>query len=396
MFRVRKAVFEPVAECRPGPFGPGVRALFGGSKRTRPTCDGDVQTAVKAFRYTTIVCGLALLPLQPMREPATRVTATRVAQNPLITVSTSPSLGDNVNGPSIIRVPSWIPHPLGRYYAYFGHHKGRFIRLAYADAIAGPWKIYEPGVVPVSETAFYRPQPDPDGPVDQFYTHVASPEIYVDEARKRLVLWTHGWWTDGQRWPLTLADARAWAREKGYGQFTQSSESTDGLHFALRPAITKVSYLRVFPYGDYLYGMARLGQLLRSKDPLAAFEMGPNPFAGGPYADRVRHVATVLRGHTLFVFFTGIGDAPERVLLSTIDLAGDWQTWKASAPTELLRPEAPYECPDLPNVPSAQGEIEGPARQLRDPGIVADAGKTYLFYSICGEQGLAAAELTFR
>src|SRR5262249_46328110 len=32
----------------------------------------------------------------------------------------------------------------------------------------------------------------------------------------------------------------------------------------------------------------------------------------------------------LFVFFTGIGDAPERILLSTIDLTGDWQTWKAS------------------------------------------------------------------
>ena len=215
--------------------------------------------------------------------------------------------------------------------------------------------------------------------------------------RKRLVLWTHGWWTDGQRWPLALL-TRAVGAEKGYGQFTQSSDSTDGLHFALRPAITKVSYLRVFPYGEYVYGMARLGQLLRSKDPLASFEIGPNPFAGGPYADRVRHVATLLRGRTLFVFFTGIGDAPERVLWSTIDLAGDWTTWKASAPTELLRPEAPYECADLPNIPSAAGEIEGPARQLRDPAVFEDKelDTTYLFYSICGEQGLAAARLTFR
>jgi hypothetical protein len=98
----------------------------------------------------------------------------------------------------------------------------------------------------------------------------------------------------------------------------------------------------------------------------------------------------------LYVFFTGIGDAPERVMLSTIELTGTWQTWKASAPVELLRPEAPYECPGLPNVPSAAGEIEGPARQLRDPAIFEEAGKTYLFYSICGEQGLAAAELTFR
>ena len=337
-----------------------------------------------------------MLPLQPARENPARVTAVRLRQNPLIPVGSSASLGDNVNGPSIVRVPFWIQNPLGRYYAYFGHHKGQFIRLAFADAIAGPWKVYEPGVQPVAETAFYRPQPDPpDGPVDQFYTHVASPEIYVDEAHRRLVMWTHGWWTDGQRWPLGPAEARAWAQGHGYGQFTQSSDSTDGLHFTLHPAITKVSYLRVFQHDGYLYGMARLGQLLRSKDPLASFEVGPNPFEGGPYADRVRHVATLRRDRMLYVFFTGIGDAPERVMVSTIDLAGDWKSWKATAPVELLRPAAPYECPDLPNVPSAAGEIEGPARQLRDPAIFEEAGRTYLFYSICGEQGLAAAELTF-
>jgi hypothetical protein len=342
------------------------------------------------------VCVLALLPLQ---SPGTRppaVSATRLPQNPPITVDSSPSLGDNVNGPTIVRVPAWIPHPLGRFYAYFGHHKGQFIRLAYADAVTGPWKIYDPGVVPVKDTAFYRPQPDPaDGPVEQFYTHVASPEIYVDEPNKRLVLWVHGWWTDGQRWPLGAAEARAWTRQNNYGQFTQSSVSSDGLHFTLQPAITRVSYLRVFPLDGYLYGMARLGQLLRSKDPLAAFEMGPNPFAGGPYADRVRHVATLRRGRTLYVFFTGIGDAPERVMLSTIELAGDWTNWKASPSVEVLRPQAAYECPDLPNMPSAAGEIEGKAQQLRDPAIFEEGGKTYLFYSICGEQGLAIAELTF-
>jgi hypothetical protein len=169
--------------------------------------------------FRAVICALALLPMQPARENAARVTAVRLTQNPLITVDASPSLGDNDNGPSVIRVPSWIPHPLGRYYAYFGHHKGRFIRLAYADAITGPWKVYEPGVLPVSETTFYRPQPDPpDGPVDQFYTHVASPEIYIDEARQRLVLWTHGWWTDGERWPLGMTEARAWARANGYGR----------------------------------------------------------------------------------------------------------------------------------------------------------------------------------
>lgn len=37
------------------------------------------------------------------------VSAARFSENPLITVLSSPSVGDNVNGPSIIRVPEASP-----------------------------------------------------------------------------------------------------------------------------------------------------------------------------------------------------------------------------------------------------------------------------------------------
>src|SRR5262249_9927292 len=95
------------------------------------------------------------------QPPAASIHAARIPQNPLITVKSSPTLGDNVNGPAIIRVPSWVEHPLGRYYMYFAHHMGTQIRLAYADAITGPWHVYEPGVLEGKDTAFYRPRPDP-------------------------------------------------------------------------------------------------------------------------------------------------------------------------------------------------------------------------------------------
>jgi hypothetical protein len=329
-------------------------------------------------------------------QPAARVTATRLPQNPLVTLRSSPTLGDNINGPSIIRVPPWIEKPLGRYYMYFAHHMGAFIRLAYADAVEGPWKIYEPGVLPVNETAFFRPQPDPAENLENFYTHVASPEVYIDDANRRLVMWFHGWWTDGTMWPVGEPAARAWARQHGYAQFTQSADSRDGLRYTVHPAITKSSYLRVFQRDGYFYSLSRLGQLLRSRDPFASFDIGASAFRDGPYANRVRHVALLQRDGTLYVFFTGIGDAPERVMLSTIDLTTDWKAWTASAPIELLRPEAPYECPTLPNAPSEAGDIKGPAQQLRDPGIFEENGRTYLFYSICGEQGLAAATLAFQ
>ena len=109
-----------------------------------------------------------------------QIKVARLKQNPLITTKSSRSLGTNVNGPTVIRVPDWVSAPLGRYYMYFANHMGEFIRLAYADAIAGPWKIHEPGVLHVRDTAMFRPQPDPKETLDDFYTHVASPEILID------------------------------------------------------------------------------------------------------------------------------------------------------------------------------------------------------------------------
>ena len=96
------------------------------------------------------------------------------------------------------------------------------------------------------------------------------------------------------------------------------------------------------------------------------------------------------------MFFTAIGDAPERVLLSTIDLAGDWTTWRASPPIDVLRPEAAYECRELPDAPSLPGDVEERVKQIRDPFVFEDADRTYLFYAICGEQGIAAAEVTLQ
>jgi hypothetical protein len=341
-----------------------------------------------------MLCAIALC-LAPARaqDRGAGLNAKRLPQNPLITVKSSPTLGDNVNGPTVIRVPDWIQRPLGRYYMYFANHMGAFVRLAYADSLTGPWKIHEPGVLHVRDTAFYREQPDPPETLADFYTHVASPEIFVDAGAKRLVLWTHGWWTRGERWPAPLTEARAWARERGYGQYTQSAVSTDGLHFELQPAITRTSYLRVFARDRQYYGVSRLGLVSRASDPLDVFETGPNLFRGTSYAGRVRHVALVHRGNRMHVFFTGIGDAPERVLMSTVELTSDWTGWRASPPVEVIAPEEKYECIDLPNAPSAGGDISVPVRQIRDPFVFEEAGRSYLFYSTCGEQGIAAAEI---
>ena len=343
----------------------------------------------KSFRlYAAFLLAIAL--------QGAEVSATRFPENPLITVLSSPSVGDNLNGPSIIRVPPWIKKPLGRYYMYFAHHKGQHIRLAYADSLRGPWKVYEPGVLNVSATAFFRPQPDPANSPEFVYTHVASPEIYVDNPHKKILMWVHGMWTEGQRWPEKPVEAQQWLQSHGYAQYTQSAESVDGLNFEMRPAITRQNYLRVFQHGGQFYGMARLGQMLRAKDPMSVFELGPNPFRDGPYANRVRHVTLLPRESSIEVFFSAIGDAPEKILHTTIPMTGDWTQWRAMSYEEVLTPQARYECPELKEAPSEAGEIYGPAKQLRDPVLFLESGKVYLFYTVCGEQGVGGAEITLR
>lgn len=172
-------------------------------------------------------------------------------------------------------------------------------------------------------------------------------------------------------------------------QVTRAATSPDGIHFQARPDILGLSYWRGFHWRDRHYGLAMPGVFYRSRDPLTGYEEGPTLFP-----PTMRHAAVQVAGNTLRVFWTNVGDAPERVLLSTVALAGDWSRWVASAPVPVLEPEMTYEGADLPLVPSERGVIHSPARQLRDPCIFEDAGGVWLFYVVAGEQGIAVAELT--
>ena len=80
------------------------------------------------------------------------VSAERLVAAPIIHSEMDEGIGDNINGPSLVRAPSWLPNRLGEYYLYFAHHEGGFIRLAVADELQGPWRIYSPGVLDVRAT----------------------------------------------------------------------------------------------------------------------------------------------------------------------------------------------------------------------------------------------------
>jgi hypothetical protein len=283
----------------------------------------------------------------------------RFRENPIIRLHMDGRMGNNVNGPSLIRVPDWIERPLGRYYLYFAHHDGAYIRLAYADHLAGPWRTHEPGVLDLAETGFIR--------------HIASPDVHADHERRHVRLYFHGVTTDGTR-PT--------------GQATRVALSGDGLRFAVQPDLLGRPYFRVFRHGGWHYAIGMPGFFYRSRDGLAGFEPGHNPFPA-----QMRHTGLRLDGDVLSVFYTLKGDCPERILRSTVDLRPNWTEWQASSPAVVLEPELPYEGVDAPQVPSQLGAIYEPAYQLRDPYVFREDAREYLLYAVAGEQGIAIAEI---
>ena len=313
-----------------------------------------------------------LLPLsaaEGSREgpaPSRAFRAIRFEKNPIVYPGMRGLTGEqgaNINGPSLIRVPDWVEKPLGRYYLYFAHHNGKYIRLAYADTLEGPWEIHPGGVLRVADAPGLG--------------HIASPDVHVDQDRKEIRMYFH------QPGPKNSPIP---------GQVSFVALSGDGLHFAARAEVLGKFYFRVFRYRGWYYAFAKNdnadGLIYRSRDGLTGFEEGPH------YIPGVRHTAMWIDGDTLHLLYTKAGDKPERILLSTVDLLRDWKSWRVSEPQVLLEPEKDYEGASLPLKPSTYGAAKGPVRQLRDPAVFAEGAERYLLYSVAGEQGIAMAKLT--
>ena len=295
----------------------------------------------------------------------------RLPANPIIRPEMLPGNdGANINGPSLIRTPAWLTNRLGAYYLYFAHHNGKYIRLAYADRLEGPWKVYEPGTLQLKDA------PGCNG-------HIASPDAHVDDARREIRMYFHG------------------PSKRGGGQKSFVAVSKDGLHFKATDEVLGQFYFRVVRWQDAWFAMAKGGLLYRSKDGLTDFAQGPNPFPGSAARDEnantpgPRHVALHRVGNELRVYYSNIGDAPERILRRRIRLTADWHTWKAGPAEEVLRPETNAEGASLPLKESVAGAMKGRENALRDPGVFVDAdGRVYLLYSVAGEAGIGIAELT--
>ena len=291
----------------------------------------------------------------------------RFSANPVIYVGNHPLAGDNVNGPSLIRVPDWVEKPLGRYYLYFAHHEGSHIRMAYTDDLEGQWKMLEGGVLHVDDTICQD--------------HIASPDVLVDDDAREIRLYFHGYE------PTATIDKTHIAQ----GQSSYLAISKDGVHFEAQSTKLAPYYLKVFRYDGAYYGLAKYhyrdAVLLRSDDGIQTFEPGPH------ILPRFRHGAVRVIGDTLQVFYSRAGDDPERILVSQMDLKSHWSAWEPSEPQTVISPETDYEGADVADGVSSYGIVYGKTCQLRDPDIFEEDDKLYLAYAVGGEYGIALAQL---
>jgi hypothetical protein len=333
----------------------------------------------------------------------------------------------NIDGPSVIRVPDWIAPadraaPGAVYYLYFANHNGTYIRMAWASVIEGPWQLFNVG-------AFHDPRVPMKGVLDlgsdnliSFGTgqvkisgHIASPDVHVDDANHRLIMYFHG--------PSNGTNGATGTQKSCV------ATSTSGLNFNIaadggqagegfRDVLLGDSYFRVFGDGTNLFAFSNIGAIWRAPNPddpwraptnllSDAWIKGPNPIYADLQAIQLtepsrsnvftpRHFSTRLLpdGSTLEVLYTARGDAPERIFRTTMSLRPDWLAWDSLLPhEELLRPQLTWEGANLPVVPSKDGP-EVRVNELRDPYLFVDAnGKRYLFYTGAGEEGIGVASM---
>lgn len=357
--------------------------------------------------------------------------------------------GANINGPSVIRVPSWIPVQEraaadANYYMYFAHHKGEYIRMAHAPTPLGPWRLFNvgegSGQYPGRGVLDLKAGDSAEIDTGAFRVrhHVASPDARVDHENRRVVLYFHA--------PAGTKRQETFVATSRYGlNFNQpkdGGEKIEGVISGVRDVIPGRFYFRTFEVGGTTFAYANQAELYRAPGETAAGEAatlanadepgglwmpGPgdsraeyweliadehNPIrriyrALGRKVSDPRHFAVLhdprVHPDRIYILYTSKGDEPERILLTEIDLTGltekertDPARWGVVEPRQrvLLEPEETWEGADLPLAPSRSSAATG-VRELRDPYLLRDDdGKLYLYYAGRGEEAIGVASLT--
>ncbi len=356
--------------------------------------------------------------------------------DPIIDPSTFADVGitnsdrDNINGPSLIRLPDWLAdadrvHPDANYYLYFAHHSGRYIRMAWASELTGNWSLFNIGTATDRSWGANGNNTGEQtlgaGVLDlstvlSFGTagigvsnHVASPDVLIDDVNQRFVMYFHsprnGFGPSGQQtYVTTSSNGLNFNDPNEYGQTGHGP----------RDVMPTGGYLRSFDVNGSTFAYSNTGELWRA--PLLNTAGEPNTLANADspgglwtvnaahdhgttnwwdlisdgdnpirqlYTGQVtdpRHFGTYTRHHidpadeNVYVFYSSRNDSPESIFLTVIDTDNSSVNpadWTPVGQRIALEPTLDWEGADLPFDISLNGSQED-VRQLRDPSIFED------------------------
>ena len=425
----------------------------------------------------TPMIGLIVLSIgcSTMATAQTFVASRLNGNEPLIDSSTFSDVGagggNNINGASVIRIPDWIPtseraHRNARYYMYFANHSGDDIRLAWANTIQGDWTLFNgEGGTSLNRAAGSdgrnsgtrtagngvldldlgngQMAPFEDSPV-AIKSHIASPDVHVDDANQRIVMYFHG----EQVSPVRPFDSnqKSFVATSKYGlNFNpESNNGEDGQ--GVREVVFGRHYFRVFEVGGQTFAFSNSAELWKaptttergrtatisnaddeggwwnpSSDSDVKAEYWTqtsernNPMEQlynslGRDVDDPRHFAVYTRTHinsddtNIYVFYSAIGDSPESIYLTVIDTdngSTNPANWTALGQDLILEPEEDWEGGNQ-RITTSTGGRANSERQLRDPYVFEDNNGTsstvddvlFLFYSGGGEDAIGVALLS--
>jgi hypothetical protein len=254
---------------------------------------------------------------------------------------------NNINGPSLIKVPDFVENKLGKYYLYFANHLGKNIRMAYSNNLEGPWTLYQPGTLQLEDT-FCK-------------SHIASPDVHIKN--NKIVMYYHGDTNDGQ--------------------YSFKAISDDGINFKVDNKILGLFYFRVFDYLGETYALAKNKNI----DGII-YKKENNEFVPQfNLIDNIRHTAIYVNGENLYIFYTIVGDTPESLYICKI------KNWEIISNYKFKEPKYEWEGANQPKLPSKFGMALGFVNELRDPYIFEEDNNLYLLYSYGGESGIAIEKL---
>lgn len=301
----------------------------------------------------------------------------------------------NVNSPMPIKVRPWLSKAFHKFsmVLYYSSHTKNEMNVVGFDSSSGMWKRMANNVSVTFE----------DSGSSGICKSLHSPSIYINESEERLYMYLHG--HGCQQKPSTIknfqptllytsSDGLKWQRFSG----TNTSNQTYifwNKFYASTPVYN--------PQDGFYYTMARIADehgtiLCRSPSLAGPFEEGPVIGLG------LRHFDTILIEGIIYVFYSMMGDRPERLLLASIDttMTTNWTNWKLLPGPRILQPKYSYEHGNE----AVASTKEGPAsirHEVRDPRFLLHSKETanshdgfsgLLFYVVQGEKGIAMANIT--